>query len=92
MSYPSDYDVCDEHEAAYLKGGYCLECRILELEAELAEKNEWVQEIDALAVKLQAQLKAVQDEIHALRHPAKNSVRCMCDICLTLDSIESAME
>ena len=35
MSDPSDYNVCDEHEAAYLKGGYCLECRITELEAQI---------------------------------------------------------
>jgi hypothetical protein len=33
--------------------------RIKELEADLVEKDDWVQEIDALAVKLQAQLKAM---------------------------------
>jgi hypothetical protein len=35
MSDPSDYNVCDEHETAYLKGGYCLECRIAKLEAHI---------------------------------------------------------
>jgi len=33
MSDPADYNVCDEHESVYLKGDYCLECRIAELEA-----------------------------------------------------------
>ena len=39
MSDPADYNVCDEHESVYLKGDYCLECRIAELEAELHERT-----------------------------------------------------
>ena len=32
----ADFDCCDVHESAYRKGGFCLHCRIEELEAKLA--------------------------------------------------------
>jgi hypothetical protein len=53
MSDPSDYNVCDEHEAVYLKGGYCLECRIVELESNVTQR-----EADRIAIAIIRDKKA----------------------------------
>jgi hypothetical protein len=67
MNDPSDYNVCDEHEAVYLKGGYCLECRIVELEEDLCIEESVSELRGKHRDKLEAQLKAVRDEISDCR-------------------------
>jgi len=52
----ADFDCCDVHESAYRKGGFCLHCRIAELENIVGLDAVRIKAFERREAKLQAQL------------------------------------